>query len=154
MPEESKAAALLPLAAEIVVAHLSNAKVPAPELSQLIRSVYSILAEIGAGAASEVKPEPAVSAKKSISPDYLVCIDCGAKMKMLKRHLRTAHKLSVDQYRARWGLTADYPVVAANYAKTRSKLAKAIGLGTKPRRRKAQALASKIRTRSKRIARK
>ena len=82
------------------------------------------------------RPRPAVAIKKSISPDYIVCLEDGKKLKMLKRHLKTAYNMTPDEYRKRWGLPADYPMVAPNYAKHRSNLAKKIGLGTKPRKRR------------------
>jgi len=138
MAEATQVADLLPLAADIVAAHLSNNKVTSGELPDLIRNVVQALTSVSAGGpASESRPEPAVSIKKSVTPDYIVCLEDGKKLKMLKRHLRTAYKLTPDQYRARWQLPSDYPMVAPNYAKKRSSLAKKIGLGTKPRRRRA-----------------
>jgi len=135
---------LLPLASDIVAAHLSNNKVPSSELPELIRNVVQALAGASAGEpAPTPRPDPAVSIKKSVTPDFIVCLEDGKKLKMLKRHLRTAYKMTPDDYRARWQLPSDYPMVAPNYAKKRSKLAKAIGLGTKPRRKRTQALASK-----------
>jgi predicted transcriptional regulator len=138
MTDQTNPAALLPLVSDVVAAHLSNNKVPASELSQLIRNVYEALAGVSAG---EVGPkprgEPAVAIKKSVSADYVVCLEDGKECKMLKRHLRTAHGMSTEEYRKKWGLPADYPMVAPNYAKKRSRLAKAIGLGTKPRRKRA-----------------
>jgi len=137
MNEEAKATELLPLVTDIVAAHLSNNNVPSNELPQLIREVYRALAAAsGGGSAPAARPDPAVSVKKSIMPEYIVCLEDGKKLKMLKRHLRTAYNLSPEQYRERWNLPADYPMVAPNYAKQRSKLAKAIGLGTRPRRRR------------------
>ena len=138
MAEAVQLTDLLPLASDIVAAHLSNNKVPSGELPELIRSVVEALAAASAGEpAPTPRPDPAVSIKKSVTPDYIVCLEDGKKLKMLKRHLRTAYKMSPDDYRARWQLPSDYPMVAPNYAKKRSKLAKAIGLGTKPRRRRA-----------------
>jgi predicted transcriptional regulator len=120
-----------------VAAHLSNNNVPSAELPQLIREVYHALAMARTGGpAPAARPEPAVSVKKSVTPDYIVCLEDGKKLKMLKRHLRTSYDMSPEQYRDRWNLPADYPMVAPNYAKQRSKLAKAIGLGTRPRRRR------------------
>jgi predicted transcriptional regulator len=137
MNEEAKSTELLPLVTDIVAAHLSNNNVPSNELPQLIRDVYRALAAAsGGGPAPAARPDPAVSVKKSITPEYIVCLEDGKKLKMLKRHLRTAYNLSPEQYRERWNLPADYPMVAPNYAKQRSKLAKAIGLGTRPRRRR------------------
>jgi len=135
MAEATMAADLLPLATEIVAAHLSNNKVPSGELPDLIRSVVQTLAAVHAGEPKPApRPDAAVPIKKSVTPEYIVCLEDGRKLKMLKRHLRTAYQMSPDQYRARWGLPTDYPMVAPNYAKKRSKLAKAIGLGTKRRR--------------------
>jgi predicted transcriptional regulator len=134
MAEESATGQLLPLVADIVAAHVSNHVVPGSELSRLILDVHAALADV---ASATRKPEPAVAQKKSVFPDRLVCIDCGAEWKMLKRHLRNEHNLSPEEYRARWDLSTDYPIVAANYAKQRSKLAKAIGLGTRPRKRRS-----------------
>jgi predicted transcriptional regulator len=137
MSEEAKATELLPLVTDIVAAHLSNNNVPSNELPQLIREVYHALAAAsGGGPAPQARPDPAVSVKKSITPEFIICLEDGKKLKMLKRHLRTAYNLSPEQYRERWNLPADYPMVAPNYAKQRSKLAKAIGLGTRPRRRR------------------
>ncbi len=137
MNEEAKATELLPLVTDIVAAHLSNNNVPSNELPQLIRDVYRALAAAsGGGPTPAARPDPAVPVKKSITPEYIVCLEDGKKLKMLKRHLRTAYNLSPEQYRERWNLPADYPMVAPNYAKQRSKLAKAIGLGTRPRRRR------------------
>src|SRR5262249_2682556 len=129
MAEETQSTNLLPLVADIVAAHLSNNQVPAAELSTLIRDIHAALVDAAAGKGPVTIPEPKVPVKKSVFPDRLICIDCGVEMKMLKRHLRTEHDLSPEAYRTRWGLPADYPLVAANYAKHRSKLAKAIGLG-------------------------
>ena len=138
MAEEVSVTDLLPLASDIIAAHLSKTKVPVGELSEVIRSVVHALAAASAGEpAPAPRPDPAVSIKKSVTPDYIVCLEDGRKLKMLKRHLRTAYNLTPDAYRARWNLPSDYPMVAPNYAKKRSSLAKKIGLGTKPRRRRA-----------------
>jgi predicted transcriptional regulator len=138
MAEAVQVTDLLPLASDIVAAHLSKNKVPSGELAGLIRSVVQALAAASAGEpAPTPRPDPAVSIKASVTPDFIICLEDGKKLKMLKRHLRTAYKMSPDDYRTRWNLPADYPMVAPNYAKKRSKLAKAIGLGTKPRRRRA-----------------
>jgi predicted transcriptional regulator len=106
------------------------------DLAQLINQVYQSLANIGSApaAAPASRPQPAVSLKKSIQPDYLVCLEDGKKLKMLKRHLKTAYNMSPETYRERWGLPPDYPMVAPNYARQRSRLAKEIGLGTRARR--------------------
>lgn len=137
MTEPSKPSDLLPLVTDIVAAHLSNNTVSVAELPQLIRDVYGALAVVGGTVPQAAeRPNPAVPIKKSVTSDYIVCLEDGRKLKMLKRHLRTAFGLSPEEYRERWGLPADYPMVAPNYAKQRSRLAKEIGLGTQPRRRR------------------
>jgi predicted transcriptional regulator len=136
MADTAKTQELLPLVADIVAAHLSNNSVPVAELPNLIRDVYRALSTVGEAEIPSERPEPAVPAKKSVFPDYIVCLEDGKKLKMLKRHLRTAYNMTPQEYRERWGLAADYPMVAPNYAKQRSKLAKQIGLGTKARRRR------------------
>jgi predicted transcriptional regulator len=124
---------LITLASDIVAAHVSNNSVAVEELPTLIESVYGALSGLAAGGgANEAPPEPAVSIRSSIKPDSITCLDCGKKMKMLKRHLSTDHGLTTDEYRQRWGLNADYPLVAPNYAAKRRELAKKIGLGRKP----------------------
>ncbi len=123
---------LLPYASEIVAAYVANNAVAQDELSALIREVYGTLAGLTGSAASGNRRDPAVAIKKSVTPDYIVCLEDGKKLKMLKRHLMTAYNLTPEEYRERWGLPADYPMVAPNYAKRRSSLAKKIGLGTKP----------------------
>ncbi|HEX3952666.1 MAG TPA: MucR family transcriptional regulator [Stellaceae bacterium] len=129
---------LLTLTTEIVAAHVSNNTVALGDLPQLINQVYSSLANIGsAPAAPTARPQPAVSVKKSVQADYIVCLEDGKKLKMLKRHLKTAYNMSPEVYRERWGLPPDYPMVAPNYAKQRSRLAKEIGLGTRARRGRA-----------------
>ena len=125
-------AELLELTTEIVAAHVANNEISAGDLPGLIEQVYGALARIASGnmpAAVAERPEPAVSIKKSIAPDYIVCLEDGKKLKMLKRHLKTSYDMTPEQYRERWGLAADYPMVAPNYAKKRSQLAKKIGLG-------------------------
>jgi len=127
---------LLGLTAQIVSAHVSHNPVPAAELPGLINEVFRTLSGVGSAPAPEPeRPQPAVPIKKSITPGYLICLEDGKKLKMLKRHLKTAYNLSPEQYRERWGLPADYPMVAPDYAKHRSSLAKKIGLGTTPRAR-------------------
>jgi predicted transcriptional regulator len=129
---------LLALTTEIVAAHVSNNTVAVSDLAQLINQVYHSLANIGiAPATAAVRPQPAVSIKKSIQPDFLVCLEDGKKLKMLKRHLKTAYNMTPETYRERWGLASDYPMVAPNYARQRSRLAKEIGLGTRARRGRA-----------------
>jgi predicted transcriptional regulator len=136
MPEaENTDDTLLTLTADIVAAHVSNNSVAVNDLPNLIQNVHSALSGIvGSAAAAEPKPEPKVSIRSSIKPDYIVCLEDGKKLKMLKRHLMTHYNMTPDQYRQKWGLSADYPMVAPNYAEQRRKLAKAIGLGTKRRR--------------------
>jgi len=128
---------LLGLTSEIVAAHVSNNEVSVSELPSLIEQVYKTLsATARGGETTQDKPVPAVSVKKSVTPDYIICLEDGKKLKMLKRHLKTAYNMTPEEYRERWGLGPDYPMVAPNYARQRSKLAKQIGLGTRPRRRK------------------
>ena len=134
MPDQEEKPALLELTAKIVAAQLSGNSVPPADLPGLIRSVHDALASAGAPPAPA--PEPAVPVKKSVTPNYLVCLEDGKKLKMLKRHLRTAYNMSPDDYRAKWGLASDYPMVASAYAKQRSRLAKASGLGQRPRKAK------------------
>jgi predicted transcriptional regulator len=131
---------LLALTADIVAAHVSNNSVAVNDLPTLIQNVHQALTGIspGRGRAAE-KPEPKVSIRSSVKPDSIACIECGKKQKMLKRHLMTNHEMTPADYRQKWGLSSDYPMVAPNYAEQRRKLAKSIGLGTKRRRtRKAK----------------
>jgi predicted transcriptional regulator len=139
MPQDMKAVELLPLVAEVVAANLSNSKTPSSELAPLIQSVYQVLNELRTHGTPAELPEPAVPIKRSVTPDYIVCLEDGSQLKMLKRHLRNEFDMSPDQYRRRWGLPADYPMVAPNYSKKRSQLAKNTGLGTQPRRKRAKA---------------
>ena len=126
---------LLTLTADIVAAHVSNNSVAVNDLPNLIENVHKALRGISAtSAAPEAKPEPKVSIRSSVKPDYIVCLEDGKKLKMLKRHLMTHYNLTPDQYRQKWGLSADYPMVAPNYAEQRRTLAKSIGLGTKRKR--------------------
>lgn len=123
---------LLALTADIVSSHFSNNNVPPREVPSVIERVYSTLAKLGTPVeVSTVRQEPAVSIRTSVKPDFIVCLEDGMKLKMLKRHLRTRYEMSPDQYRAKWGLPGDYPMVAPNYAEQRSALAKSIGLGRK-----------------------
>jgi len=132
---------LLNLTTEIVASYVSNNSVEAADLTEVVKTVYGTLSELasGRGSFSATRPEPAISVKKSISDDYIVCLEDGKKLKMLKRHLKSAYNMSPEQYRERWGLAPDYPMVAPSYARQRSELAKNIGLGTRPRRREKQA---------------
>ncbi len=126
---------LLTLTADIVAAHVSNNSVAVNDLPNLIQNVHSALIGIVHNvAAPEPRPEPKVSIRSSVKPDYIVCLEDGKKLKMLKRHLMTHYNMTPDQYRQKWGLAADYPMVAPNYAEQRRTLAKSIGLGTKRRR--------------------
>ena len=128
---------LLTLTADIVAAHVSNNSVAVNDLPNLIQNVHAALTGIvGASAAPEPRPEPKVSIRSSVKPDYIVCLEDGKKLKMLKRHLMTHYNLTPEQYRAKWNLPADYPMVAPNYAEQRRSLAKKIGLGTRRRRGK------------------
>ena len=128
---------LLALTADIVSSHVANNSVAVNDLPQLIQNVFATLAGLSTPTAEpEAKPEPAVSIRQSIKPDYIVCLEDGKKLKMLKRHLMTAYGMTPDDYRAKWGLPADYPMVAPNYAESRRQLAKSIGLGTSRSRSK------------------
>ena len=124
---------LITLTSDIVAAHLSNNDVAVADVPGLITNVYAALANLGeTPVVEEAKPQPAVAIRNSVKPDYIVCLEDGKKLKMLKRYLRTNFDMSPEDYRARWGLPADYPMVAPNYAETRRDLAKKIGLGRKP----------------------
>ncbi|WP_237480012.1 MucR family transcriptional regulator [Lichenibacterium dinghuense] len=127
----------LELAVEIVAAYISNNSVPAGELPGLIVDVHSSLVKMTAGERDQPPepPKPAVSARKSVTSDYIICLEDGKKFKSLKRHLRTQYGMSPEEYREKWGLGIDYPMVAPNYAKARSQLAKEMGLGQQRRRR-------------------
>jgi predicted transcriptional regulator len=126
---------LITLTADIVSAHVSNNSVAVSDLPLLIQNVHSALNGLGQGKEEPApKQEPAVSIRSSIKPDYVVCLEDGKKLKMLKRHLMTHYNMTPDEYRQKWGLNADYPMVAPNYAEQRRVLAKKIGLGTKRRR--------------------
>ena len=126
---------LITLTADIVSAHVSNNSVAVNDLPTLIQNVHNALSGLGGKVEEpEVKQEPAVSVRSSIKPDYIVCLEDGKKLKMLKRHLMTHYQMTPDEYRQKWSLNADYPMVAPNYAEQRRTLAKKIGLGTKRRR--------------------
>lgn len=139
MTQQANSSGLLELTVEIVAAHVGNNSVALADLPQLIQEVYKTLAAVGTTPAPVERPQPAVPVKKSVTPDYLVCLEDGKKLKMLKRHLKTAYNMTPEEYRERWGLAPDYPMVAPNYAQHRSSLAKKIGLGTKPRKRRRAA---------------
>lgn len=126
---------LIALTAEIVSAHVGNNSVSVNDLPTLIHNVHGALSSLGGGSPEpEVRPEPKVSIRASVRPDFIVCLEDGKKLKMLKRHLMTHYNMTPEQYRAKWNLPADYPMVAPNYAEQRRSLAKKIGLGTKRRR--------------------
>ena len=138
MSEQAPNSDLIDLAAEIVSAYVSNNSVPASDLPTLIAEVHRALSSTHSGV-SEPEPEPlkpAVNPKRSVFPDYIVCLEDGKKFKSLKRHLRTHYDLSPEEYREKWSLPADYPMVAPNYAAARSALAKKMGLGQQRKGRK------------------
>ena len=131
---------LVTLTSDIVAAHVSHNNVNVGDLPLLIEKVYGALAGLGQKIEPVADtPAPAVSIRSSVKSDYIVCLEDGKKLKMLKRHLMTHYQLTPEQYRARWNLPADYPMVAPNYAEKRRELAKSIGLGRKPGKRKAKA---------------
>lgn len=138
MSEATETNTYIELAADIVSAYVSNNSVAAADLPTLINDVHAALQRISQGEA-EPAPEPlkpAVPVKKSVMPDFIVCLEDGKKFKSLKRHLRTQYNMTPEQYREKWGLPADYPMVAPNYAAARSELAKQMGLGQQRRRRR------------------
>ncbi len=128
MPDDKPTTELLELTTKVVAAHVANNAITATDIPGLIATVHETLATLGPEELAP-KPTPAVPIKQSVTPDYIICLEDGKKQKMLKRHLKTAHGMTPDDYRKRWGLPPDYPMVAPNYAKTRSELAKKIGLG-------------------------
>jgi predicted transcriptional regulator len=137
MTEATSSEDLISFTAEIVAAHVSNNSVAISDLPLLIQNVFGALAGLGgATVVAAPKQEPAVSIRASIKPDYIVCLEDGKKLKMLKRHLMTHYQMTPDEYRAKWNLPADYPMVAPNYAEQRRVLAKKIGLGTTRTRKK------------------
>jgi predicted transcriptional regulator len=140
MSENAASANYIELAADIVSAFVSNNAVSAGDLPSLISEVHSALLRTVTGVV-EVPveaPKPAVPVKKSVTPDFIVCLEDGKKFKSLKRHLRTQYNMTPEQYREKWGLPADYPMVAPNYAEARSKLAKQMGLGQQRRKRRSR----------------
>ena len=147
--QPSASASTLAFTAQIVSAHVANNAVQADGLPDLIRQVYAALTKLSTPEPSIEKREPAVPIKKSVFPDYIVCLEDGKKLKMLKRHLMSSYNMSSDEYRQRWGLPSDYPMVAPNYASHRSSLAKSIGLGRRPadvttEKAEVEAAASKV----------
>ena len=134
MSEQPNTPNYIELAADLVSAFVSNNPVPAAELPTLIGAVHAALTKVANGTSAQPAEEPkapAVSVRKSVQPDYILCLEDGKRFKSLKRHLRTVYDLTPDQYRAKWGLPADYPMVAPNYAAARSELAKQFGLGAR-----------------------
>ena len=129
---------LIALTSDIVAAHVANNTVQVADMPKLIQNVFGALQSLGANETVEERPEPAVSIRASVKPDYLVCLEDGKKMTMLKRYLMTQYGMTPDQYRQRWDLPADYPMVAPEYAEKRRALAKTIGLGRKPGERPGQ----------------
>lgn len=129
--EKTSSDRVLEFTTQIVHAYVSNNSVSTADLPALISTVHNSMSLLASGAGMpEARPDPAVPVRRSITPEYIICLEDGKKLKMLKRHLKTSYNMTPDQYRERWGLGADYPMVAPNYAKQRSKLAKQIGLGT------------------------
>ncbi|MBL4747801.1 MAG: MucR family transcriptional regulator [Magnetovibrio sp.] len=133
MTDKIDRAVILELTTEIVASYVSNNAVSAADLAGVIQGVHKTLQALGTHAPQADRPKPAIAINKSITPDVLICLEDGKHLKMLKRHLKTAYNMTPDDYRERWKLPSDYPMVAPNYAKHRSALAKKIGLGTKPR---------------------
>ena len=138
MSEDMKVTELLPLVTEVVSAQLANNKTASSDVGSLIQGVYKALDELRTNSTPAELPKPAVPVKKSVTPDYIVCLEDGKQLKMLKRYLRSTHGMTPEEYRKRWGLPADYPMVAPKYAEKRSKIAKSLGLGTAPRRKRAK----------------
>jgi predicted transcriptional regulator len=138
MGEHMSASNYIELAADIVSAYVSNNSVAANDLPSLIGDIHNALLRVSSGVAEmpTETPKPAISVKKSITPDYIICLEDGKKFKSLKRHLRTQYNMSPEEYREKWGLPSDYPMVAPNYAEARSQLAKQMGLGQQRRKRK------------------
>jgi predicted transcriptional regulator len=139
MSESTTSPNYIELCADIVSAYVSNNSVPAADLPSLLNSVYAALTKTAQGQQEEPKAElvPAVSVRKSVTPDAIICLEDGKSFKSLKRHLRTTYDITPEQYRAKWGLPADYPMVAPNYAKARSELARTMGLGQQRKKGKA-----------------
>lgn len=145
-PMAEDKANLLDLTAEIVAAYVSNNTLPGDQLTSLIQQVYHGVATLsGAVQPEEPKAQPAVPIRKSVRPDEIVCLECGKGQKVLKRHISSAHGLTPEEYRAKWSLAPDYPMVAPNYAERRSQLAKEIGLGQKKPERPGKARAAGLR---------
>ncbi|WP_338243159.1 MucR family transcriptional regulator [Aurantiacibacter hainanensis] len=143
MPEDGHAELLISLTSDIVIAQVSNSEVEAEALPSLIQNVYAALAGLGAEAHQDMAPEPAVSIRASVKKEHIVCLEDGKKMKMLRRHLMTDHGMTPEEYRERWNLPADYPMVAPDYADKRRDLAKKIGLGRKSNKARSSKKATK-----------
>jgi predicted transcriptional regulator len=154
MSESTTSPNFVELTADIVSAYVANNSVPSTDLPVLLNSVYAALTQTAKGQQEEPQPTltPAVPVKKSLTPDYIVCLEDGKQFKSLKRHLRTTYDMTPEQYRARWGLPHDYPMVAPNYAKARSELAKSMGLGQLRRKAEVEAAAPAKGRRSKKAA--
>jgi predicted transcriptional regulator len=138
MSEQENGNELLGLTEKIVSAHVGNNAMSSSDLPDLIKAVHAALENVSAAGKTAPTPKPVVSIKRSITLNYIVCLEDGRKMKMLKRHLKTDHNMTPKEYRQRWQLPPDYPMTAPNYAKARSELAKKIGLGKKRRNVKAK----------------
>jgi predicted transcriptional regulator len=137
MADNSGESSYIELTANIVSAYVSNNSVPSADIPALISQVHTALKRVSGGQATAAEPlKPAIAVKRSIAPDYIVCLEDGLKFKSLKRHLRTRYNMTPEQYREKWSLPADYPMVAPNYAAARSQLAKQMGLGQQRRRRR------------------
>jgi predicted transcriptional regulator len=143
MPDNNDSDDLLDLTEKIVSSHVSNNSVASADLPDLIRAIYAALGNVKTAGEARPTPEPAVPIKKSVTPNFVICLEDGRKLKMLKRHLKTAYNITPDEYRKRWGLPSDYPMVAPKYAEMRSQLAKKIGLGTKGRNMKVKTAGKK-----------
>jgi predicted transcriptional regulator len=140
-------AKILHLAAKVVASYLGNHEVPIRDLSGLIQATYAALSGTDAPSPVEAdRPAPAVPIRKSITADSITCLECGKRQKMLRRHLSTSHALSVDEYRAKWSLPADYPMAAPSYAQKRSEMAIKIGLGRKPKAAAVEAVKDSVGT--------
>ena len=125
---------MLRMTANVVSAYVGNNSLPTTQIPDVIKTVYGSLTSLGRNGGGRDLPRPAVPIRRSITPDYIVCLEDGRKLKMLKRHLRTTYNMTVEDYRQKWGLPGDYPMVAPNYAKQRSVFAKRIGLGRRAAR--------------------
>lgn len=139
-PKQVEQGDVLRMAVDIVSAYVGNNTIPAAQVPEVINTVFGSLSSLNGGQSENAgePPKPAVSIRSSVRPDYIVCLEDGKKLKMLKRHLRAAYNMTPDEYRSKWGLPADYPMVAPNYAAQRSAFAKQIGLGRKKTRKRGR----------------